>query len=85
MPQTIYSVSAGHRNVWIAGGGALATAFADAGLLDTMIIGVAPVLLGTGKPVFTGRLTSSRLALANVERAGQFAYLTYEVRPVRGR
>jgi dihydrofolate reductase len=68
------------KNVWVAGGGALATAFVDAGLLDEIVLGVVPVLLGRGKPLFTGRLTSSRLSLVNVERFGQVVYLTYTVR-----
>ncbi|MDR2988040.1 MAG: dihydrofolate reductase family protein [Nocardiopsaceae bacterium] len=68
------------KNILIAGGGALATAFADAGLLDQMFIGVAPVMLAIGKPVFTGRLTSAQLKLSKVEQAGQLAYLTYDVK-----
>src|SRR3954454_13181590 len=31
------------KNIWIVGGGELAGAFADAGLLDELILGVAPV------------------------------------------
>jgi len=68
------------RNILIAGGGALAAAFAQAGLLDEMFIAVVPVMLGSGKPVFTGRLTSAQLSLSKVEQVGQLAYLTYQVR-----
>lgn len=67
------------RNIMIAGGGALATAFADAGLLDEMFIAVVPVMLGAGKPLFTRRLTSAHLKLSKLEQVGQLAYLTYEV------
>jgi dihydrofolate reductase len=42
---------AGGRNVWIVGGGVLAAQFADAGLLDELIISIIPVVLGNGKPV----------------------------------
>ncbi|MBO0773229.1 MAG: dihydrofolate reductase [Actinobacteria bacterium] len=69
------------RNIWIAGGGALATAFAEAGLLDQVFLAVAPVMLADGKPLFTGSLTASRLRLSNVGRLGQVAYLTYDVLP----
>jgi dihydrofolate reductase len=73
-------VSAAHgKNILIAGGGALATAFADAGLLDQMFIAVVPVMLASGKPIFAGRLTSERLKLSKVEHVGQLAYLTYQV------
>ena len=71
--------AAGGRNILIAGGGALATAFADAGLLDQMFIGVVPMILARGKPVFTGSLTSAQLKLSKVEQVGQLAYLTYQV------
>ncbi|MBE1603832.1 dihydrofolate reductase family protein [Actinopolymorpha pittospori] len=66
-------------NILIAGGGALATSFAGAGLLDEMFIGVVPVMLAKGKPLFTGHLPSSRLTLSKVEQVGQVAYLTYRL------
>lgn len=68
------------RNIMIAGGGALAAAFADAGLLDEMYIAVAPVMLTAGKALFTGRLDAGNLTLSKVEHVGQMAYLTYQVR-----
>jgi dihydrofolate reductase len=69
------------KNVWIVGGGELAGAFADAGLLDEIILGVAPVTLGGGAPLLPRRMTSSRLSLVKMEQRGQFAYLTYAVGP----
>jgi dihydrofolate reductase len=69
------------QNVWIVGGGELVGAFADAGLLDELILGVAPVTLGAGAPLLPRRMTSSRLTLADVSRRGQFGYLTYAVGP----
>ena len=71
------------KNIWIVGGGDLAGAFADAGLLDEMILGVAPVTLGAGAPLLPRRMTSSRLSLEKTEQRGQFAYLTYAVGPPR--
>ncbi|WP_250003749.1 dihydrofolate reductase family protein [Actinoplanes sp. M2I2] len=73
------TAAAGGRNVWIVGGGELAATFADAGLLDEIILGVAPVTLGGGAPLLPRRLSSSRLSLTGVERRGPFAYLTYAV------
>jgi dihydrofolate reductase len=75
--------AAGEKNVWIVGGGELAGAFADAGLLDELILGVAPVTFGAGAPLLPRRLTSSRLTLADLRRHGQFAYLTYTINPSR--
>jgi dihydrofolate reductase len=68
------------KNIWIVGGGELAGSFADVGLLDELILGVAPVTLGGGAPLLPRRLTSSRLSLTDVRRRGAFAYLTYAVR-----
>jgi dihydrofolate reductase len=73
--------AAGDKNIWLVGGGALAGAFADAGLLDEIILGVAPVTLGAGAPLLPRRLPSSRLTLTGVERKEQFVYLTYAVGP----
>jgi dihydrofolate reductase len=75
-------VDAAHgKDIWIAGGGALASAFADAGLLSQMLIAVAPVMLASGKPMFTSSLVSSQLMLSKVEQVGQVVYLTYQVHP----
>ena len=74
--------SARGRNIWVVGGGALVGDFADAGLLDELILGVAPVTLGGGAPLLPRRLTASRLRLTDMTRNGQFARLTYAVGPV---
>ena len=73
--------AAGDRNVWIVGGGELAGAFADAGLLDELIVGVAPATLGRGAPLLPRRLMPSRLRLTGVRQRGQFAYLSYSLAP----
>ena len=70
--------SAGGKNLWIVGGGPLAAQFAEAGLLDDVILSLAPVTLGAGKSVLPARLEGV-LRLAAVERAGQFVALRYEV------
>ncbi|MCU7722459.1 dihydrofolate reductase family protein [Actinoplanes sp. KI2] len=75
------TTAAAGKNLWIVGGGALAADFADAGLLDELILGVAPVTLGAGAPLLPRRLPSSRLSLSTLERRGEFAYLTYTVAP----
>ena len=40
------------KNVWVVGGGNVASQFADAGLLDEVHVTVVPVILGEGKPLF---------------------------------
>jgi dihydrofolate reductase len=56
--------AAGERNVWIVGGGDVASQYADAGLLDEVIATVVPVVLGTGKPLFDRRLHGGPMRLA---------------------
>jgi dihydrofolate reductase len=73
------AAAAGDRDVWIVGGGDLAGQFADAGLLDAIVLSVAPVALGSGRPLLPRRLESDRLTLTAVRRVGQFAELTYSV------
>lgn len=40
------------RNIWIVGGGGVASQFAEAGLLDELHVTIVPVVLGAGKPLF---------------------------------
>ena len=58
------TTGAGERNVWIVGGGNVASQFADAGLLDEVLVTVVPVVLGDGKPLFERRLPGGPLQLA---------------------
>jgi dihydrofolate reductase len=45
------------------GGGNVASQFADAGLLDELLVTVVPVVLGTGKPLFDRRLPGGAMQL----------------------
>ena len=47
--------AAGGKDVWVVGGGDLAAQFADAGLLDQIVISIAGVTLGAGRPLFPRR------------------------------
>ena len=73
--------SAGERNVWIIGGGNVASQYAEAGLLDDVLVTVVPVVLGTGKPLFERRLPGGPLQLAgtSVFETGMVE-LRYEVK-----
>jgi dihydrofolate reductase len=73
--------AAGGKDVWIVGGGDLAAQFADAGLLDEMIVSYAPVTLGGGKPLFAGR---HDFELVDFDRNGAFLCARYGLRPPTG-
>ena len=68
--------AAGDRNVWIVGGGDLAGQFADAGLLDEVIVSIAPVALGGGAPLLPRRI---ELRLDEVGRNGDFVAARFSV------
>ena len=72
--------AAGLRNVWVVGGGDLAGQFHDAGLLDEVILQVASVTLGRGKPLFPRRVTNPPWTLVSARRIGAgFAELRYAI------
>lgn len=50
------TASAGGKDVWVVGGGDLAGQFAEAGLLDEVVVSIAPVTLGAGRPLLPRRL-----------------------------
>jgi dihydrofolate reductase len=72
--------AAGGRNIWIVGGGDLVGQFADAELLDEVIVQFAPVTLGGGAPLLARRL---ELRLEEVGRNGDFVSARFSVRPRR--
>jgi len=75
------AAAAGDKDVWVVGGGDLAGQFADAGLLDEVIVYLAPVTLGAGRPIFPRRFD---LALAEVHQNRAFVAARYDVVGPRG-
>lgn len=69
--------AAGGKDVWVVGGGDLAAQFADAGLLDQIVISIAGVTLGAGRPLFPRRFA---LELTDVARNRSFVCATYDVK-----
>ena len=64
------------KDLWVVGGGDLAAQFADAGLLDDVIVYIAPVTLGGGAPLLPRRLD---LRLEELARNRAFACARYRV------
>lgn len=71
----------GGKDLWVLGGGGLASQFLANGLLDDVVVQVAPVILGAGKRVFGDALECRELVLTRVrEVMGIYGELHYEVR-----
>ncbi|WP_257450140.1 dihydrofolate reductase family protein [Archangium lipolyticum] len=71
--------AAGGKNIWLVGGGNLVAQFARRGLLDELLLGVMPVVLGGGIPLLPTRL-SGVLELKDLTRFGRGALeLRYEL------
>lgn len=68
------------KNIWIIGGGDLAGQFHDHGLLDELILTVAPVMLYSGAPLLPRTITAPPMKLVDVKQYEDiFAVLTYEL------
>ncbi|AZN29799.1 dihydrofolate reductase [Flaviflexus salsibiostraticola] len=72
----LINASAEGKDVWVMGGGDLASQFARDGLLDELWIQIAPVTLGSGQPLFTRAL---QLDLLEVARTRDFVCTRYRV------
>ncbi|TAL16902.1 MAG: dihydrofolate reductase [Frankiales bacterium] len=68
--------AAGGRNVWLVGGGELVGRFADAGLLDEILLALVPVTLGAGYPLLPRRV---ELRLEESFRAGELLMTRFSV------
>ena len=72
--------SANGKDVWVVGGGSIAGQFADAGLLDELLLYTMPVILGGGRPLFAMRGTAKLSLASSREFAGgiretQYAFI----------
>ncbi|MEO7522352.1 MAG: dihydrofolate reductase family protein [Gemmatimonas sp.] len=68
------------KNIWLVGGGDLVGQFHDHGLLDEIIVTIASVTLGVGKPLLPRSIETPPLKLISAERWDtSFAQLRYEV------
>jgi len=68
--------AAGEKDVWMMGGGDLAASFASAGMLDEVQVAIAPVMLGSGRPLFGGAID---LSLRDCARNRDFLTATFDV------
>lgn len=67
----------GGKNIWVVGGNTILAPLLDRGMVDRLILQVAPVLLGAGIPLFTQHEALRRFELEEVRQYGPFAELRY--------
>jgi dihydrofolate reductase len=73
--------AAGEKALWIVGGGTVASQFAEAELLDRVILTVVPVVLGSGKPLFEDALAQNPMQLTGTRAFDTgMVELVYDVR-----
>lgn len=73
--------AAAGKQLWMVGGGDLACQFAEEGLLDEIVVTIAPVTLGSGRPLFPRPFD---LRLLEHARNGAFLCARYAVVGPRG-
>ena len=72
----------GIRRAWLFGGGKLASSFLAAGLIDEISLGVMPVVLGSGVPLFDGGIRPTHLTLTKKTefKGGAFGLVYHPIR-----
>ena len=65
------------KDIWLVGGAKLVSTFMAAQAIDEYIISVAPVVLGSGTPLFLPGQAAQNLMLTAAKQVGGFAELTY--------
>jgi dihydrofolate reductase len=68
------------KDIWLFGGGSLFRSLAEGGLVDTVEVGIVPILLGAGVPLLPSLQKRIKLSLTahTVHRTGR-VYLEYAI------
>ncbi len=72
--------AAGEKSIWVVGGRDLADQFVAAGLLDELIVTVAPLVLGDGIPFLSERIDAPMLLESSETLSSGMVELRYRVR-----
>lgn len=68
------------KDIWLCGGGELAREFLKLKLVDEITLGVAPILIGNGRPTFPSAFPETELELVDCKQyKGGLVGLTYRV------
>ena len=66
------------KSIWLWGGASLTTTFMNAGLIDELWLGLVPVVLGEGKPLFQDIKQREHFEFTEVDK--QQGYLSMKLR-----
>lgn len=70
------------RNIWFFGGASLLSTFIDEGFITELLLSVHPIILGSGKPLFTGSKDRIELILLGSEQfSSGLVQLRYAIKP----
>ena len=69
--------TAAGKNVWMVGGGNLASQWAHRGLIDEVIVTLVPVFIGEGLPLFAGAVDGELRHVHTETMANGMVQLTY--------
>lgn len=70
------------NNIWLYGGASLVSSFIDQGLVTEFMLSVHPIILGGGKPLFTGSKDRVELILLSSEQfSSGLVQLRYAIKP----
>lgn len=65
------------KDIWIIGGSSVIAPLVNSDLIDTYEIGVIPIVLGKGIPLFTDEVELKELDLKSAKKINGIAYLEY--------
>ncbi|MDT6952885.1 dihydrofolate reductase family protein [Companilactobacillus alimentarius] len=66
-----------HGDIWIIGGSNVIAPLVNVDLIDIYHIGIVPIVLGKGIPLFSNQVQFKELNLASVKKINEIVYLEY--------
>lgn len=68
------------KDIWLIGGGKIASEFFKENLIDEFQLAIAPIILGKGISLYNGDDFTQKYTLTKTEKLGQLAMLHYKKR-----
>ena len=65
------------KDIWIIGGSSIIAPLVNSNLIDSYQIGIVPIVLGSGIPLFSDKTKFKEFNLESAKKVNGIAYLTY--------